>query len=70
MTLAFAPIGKQVKVVEIKAEDKTKKHLESIGLGAGSFLTAVSDSGGSVILQVKDGRVAINRGLAMKILVV
>ena len=48
MTLAFAPIGKQVKVVEIKAEDKTKKHLESIGLGAGSFLTAVSDSGGSL----------------------
>lgn len=70
MTLAFAPVGKQVKVVEIKAEDKTKKHLESIGLGAGSYLTAVSDSGGDVILQVKDGRVAINKGLAMKILVV
>ena len=69
MTLAFAPLGQQVKVLEIKAEDKTKRQLENIGLGAGSTLTAVSDSGGNVILQVKDGRVAINRGLAMKILV-
>lgn len=69
MTLAFAPIGTPVKVVDIKTEDKTKKHLESLGLGVGSSLTAVSDSSGNIILQVKDGRIAVNRGLAMKIIV-
>lgn len=70
MPLALAPLGKSFKITQIRTDEKVKRHLESLGLGAGAEVSAVSDSGGDVILQVKGGRVAINKGLAMKITVV
>ena len=69
MTLAMAPLGKSYMVLEIRTEEKVKRHLESLGLGAGAEVSALSDSGGDVIVQVKSGRVALNRGLAQKIFV-
>lgn len=69
MALAFAPTGRTLTVVKITAEDNVKRRLESMGLGVGSALTALSESGGDIILRVKSGRVALNRAIAMKILV-
>lgn len=69
MPLIVAPIGKSVKIVKVLADDKTKKHLENLGLTIDSELTVLSSSGGSIICVVKDGRLALDKNLATKILI-
>ena len=67
MPLVFAPIGKDLRIVKILTDDKTKKHLESLGITIDS--TIISQSGGSVICLIKDGRLALDKEMATKILV-
>ena len=69
MPIDVAPIGKNLTVKRILTDDKTKKHLESLGITIGSTLSIISASGGSVICLVKDGRLALDKNLATKIFV-
>lgn len=69
MPIAVAPMNKPVRVVKILAEEKIKKHLENLGITIDSEITVLSISGGSIICKVKDGRLALDRNLAMKILI-
>lgn len=69
MPIIVAPIGKQLKVIKILTDDKTKKHLESLGITIDSELSVLSESGGSIILLIKNGRLALDKVLATKILV-
>ena len=69
MSLAFAPFEKSLKIVRINADEKTGKHLNNLGLTVGRRLTLLSASGGDCIVKVMDGRLALNRSLAMKLLV-
>lgn len=69
MPIVVAPIGKNLTVKRILTDDKTKKHLESLGITIGSTLSIISASGGSVICLVKDGRLALDKNLATKIFV-
>ncbi|MCI5790605.1 MAG: ferrous iron transport protein A [Clostridiales bacterium] len=69
MPLVMAPEGKSVRVIKILTDDKLKKHLESLGITVDSEVTVLSSSGGSVICLVKDGRLALDKNMAMKILV-
>lgn len=69
MPLTLAPEERPLRVIKILAEEKTKKHLESLGITINSTLTILSRSGGNIILVVKEGRLALDSNLAMKILV-
>lgn len=69
MPLVVAPIGKVVTVIKILADEKTKKHLENLGITINSTLTVISENSGSVICIVKEGRLALDKGIATKILV-
>ena len=69
MPIAVAPVNRPVRVVKILAEEKVKKHLENLGITIDSEITVLSTSGGSVVCKVKDGRLALDRALAMKILI-
>lgn len=69
MPLVVAPVGKDVRVVKILADEKTKKHLENLGITIDSVIRAISASGGSVICVVKDGRLALDKEMATKILI-
>lgn len=69
MPLVFAPIGKELKIVKILTDEKTKKHLESLGITIDSNVSIISQSGGSVICLIKDGRLALDKEMATKILV-
>lgn len=69
MPLVFAPTGRELRVVKILTDDKTKKHLESLGITVDSMLNIISQSGGSVICMIKDGRLALDKNIATKILV-
>lgn len=69
MPLVVAPIGKELRVLKISTDEKTKKHLESLGITVNSKLKLLSSGGGSVICVVKDGRLALNKEVAVKIFV-
>lgn len=69
MPLIVAPIGKELRIIKILVDEKTKKHLENLGITVSSTISIVSQSGGSTICCVKDGRLALDRNIATKILV-
>ncbi len=69
MPLVIAPLNEELRVIKILTDEKTKKHLESLGITIDSKLTVLSQSGGSSILIVKDGRLALDRNIATKIFV-
>lgn len=69
MPLIVAPAGRVLTVRKVLTDEKTKKHLENLGITVGSELTVLSVSGGSVICLVKDGRLALDGNLSTKILV-
>ena len=69
MPIALAPINTELKVVRVLADDKTKKHLESLGILVNSSLTVISSVNGGVVVAVKEGRLALDHSIASKILV-
>lgn len=69
MPLVLAPIGQEMKIVKIVADEKTKKHLSNLGIIEKSEITVISSAGGSAVCIVKDGRLALDRNVAAHIFV-
>lgn len=69
MPIVIAPTNKQLKIVRISADEKLKKHLESLGITVNGEITVLSQSGGTVVCKIKDGRVALDSELSTKIFV-
>ena len=69
MPLMLAPPNQAVKIVKIVADDKTKKHLQNLGITIGAQITVFSSTGGSVICMVKSGKLALDRMVASHIFV-
>lgn len=69
MPIMLAPLNEEVRVVKILADEKTKKHLESLGILVNSKLTVISSVNGGVIVIIKNGRLALDHEIASKILV-
>jgi ferrous iron transport protein A len=69
MPIIVAPIGQELRIIKIATDDKTRKHLESLGITINSTIEVVLQSGGSIICIVKDGRLALDKDIAVKIFV-
>ena len=69
MPLGIAPIGRELIIRKVIGEDKMRRHLADMGLCAGERVIVWSNAGGSVILESKGSRIALDRSAAMKILV-
>lgn len=69
MPIGLAPLNVEMKVVRVLTDDKTKKHLESLGILVNSFVTVISSVNGGVVIAVKEGRLALDFSIASKILV-
>lgn len=69
MPLVYAPTNKQLKILRVAADEKTKKHLESLGIAGGGEIVVLSQSLGSVVCKIKDGRIALDSNLSAKIFV-
>ena len=69
MPIVLAPINQNLKVVRIAADEKVKKHLESLGITVNGELTVLSSSGGTVVIKIRDGRIALDGNLSTKIFV-
>lgn len=69
MPLSMMKMGEPGVIRKVGGKDETRKFLESLGFVEGGTVTVVSEAGGSLIVNVKDSRVAIGRDMAQKILV-
>jgi ferrous iron transport protein A len=69
MSLAMVGIGESRVIVDFVGKDDVKRHLQDIGFVKGESIKLLSQNESGLILLVKGSRVAINRGLANKIMV-
>jgi len=69
MPLTFASPGSVNTIKQVNGNSEVKKHLEDLGFVVGGTVTVVSTIGGNLIVNVKESRIAIDRGMAAKILV-
>jgi len=65
--LSAAAKGQTVRLVHIDAGKKLTHRLTELGLTPGVELMLVHDSGGPMLLSVRDSRVAVGRGMAEKL---
>ena len=69
MPIFLAPINVDIKVMKVLTDEKTKKHLESLGITINSSLRVLSSNNGGVVVAVKEGRLALDRNISSKIFV-
>ena len=69
MPLTLMSPGEDAIIQRIGGKPEVKKHLENLGFVAGGNVTVITTMGGSVIVNVKEARVAISREMAQKIMV-
>ncbi len=55
------------KIVAVHGKEETRRHLANMGFVEGSAISIVSELDGSLIVNVKDARVALGKNLASKI---
>jgi Fe2+ transport system protein A len=61
--------GEENVIKKVGGKEETRKFLEGLGFVTGSVVTVISQTGGNMIVNVKDSRVAIGRDMANKIMV-
>lgn len=69
MPLTMAGVGETNVIKRIGGKEKTRKFLENLGFVTGGTVTVISQTGGNMIVNVKDSRVAIGKDMAVKIMV-
>lgn len=69
MPLSMAATGTVNTVKAIRGRDDTRRFLASLGFVGGADVTVVSVLVGSLIVCVKDSRVALSQQLASRIMV-
>ena len=68
MPLTMARPGDTVTIRKITGRDEVRQHLAELGFVVDGTVTVVSEIAGTLILQVKESRVALDRTLANRVL--
>ena len=69
MPLGMSGVGDTNIIRKITGRDEVRQHLAELGFVVGEAVTVVSELGGSLILSVKESRIALDRDMAMRIIV-
>ena len=69
MPLAMADIGDVNTILKITGQDELRRPLAELGFVVGEEVRVVSELGGNLILSVKDSRVALDKSMAMRIMI-
>ena len=67
LTLAVA--GEENIIKKIGGKQEVKAHLENLGFVVGGAVTVINTIGGTVIVNVKESRIAISKEMAQKIMI-
>ena len=69
MLMVVAGFILELIVRKVGGSPEVKLHLENLGIVPGGLVTLINVNDGSVILKVKESRIALNKDMAMKIMV-
>lgn len=67
--LAMAKAGERVTIRKITGKDEVRQHLAELGFVVNSAVTVVSEFSGSLILQVRESRIALDKTMANRIMI-
>ena len=67
MPLVFAREGDTVTIRRIAGREDVRQHLAELGFVVDEHVTVIAKNGGSLILKVKESRVALSKNLAQRI---
>lgn len=69
MPLGMASPGDVNTIQKITGKDDVRQHLAELGFVVGEEVRVVSELGGNLILSVKDSRIALDKTMALRIMV-
>lgn len=69
MPLTFAKEGEAASIKKVGGKEDTRKFLENLGFVTGANVTVISETAGSLIVNIKDSRVAIGKDMANRIMI-
>lgn len=69
MPLTLAKEGELASIKRVGGKENVRQFLENLGFVAGADVTVISTSGGNLIVNIKDSRVAIGKDMASRIIV-
>lgn len=69
MPLTMVNTGEPNIISRVGGKEETRRFLENLGFVTGGIVTVVSETGGNIIVNVKDSRIAIGKDMANKIMV-
>lgn len=69
MPLSMVGEGEIATIIRVGGKEEIRRFLENLGFVAGTIVTVVSKTGGNVIVNIKESRVAIGKDMATKIMV-
>lgn len=67
MPLTMVRSGETVTIRKITGKDEIRQHLVELGFVVDGSVTVISEMAGSLILQVKDSRIALDKTMANRI---
>ena len=69
LPLSYAEVNEMNVIKKITGNPQMKKHLEDMGFVPGAVVSIVSTVSGNLIVNVKDTKVALDKQLAMRIMI-
>ena len=69
MPLGMSGVGDTNTIRKITGKDEVRQHLAELGFLVGEQVTVINELGGNMILSIKDSRVALDKTMAMRIMV-
>ena len=69
MPLSMIGEGETATITRNGGKEETRRFLENLGFVVGAIVTVISKTGGNVIVNIKESRVAIGSDMASKIMV-
>ena len=69
MPLGMANVCDVNIIKKITGRDDVRQHLAELGFVVGGEVRVISELGGNLILSVKDSRIALDKTMAMRIMV-
>lgn len=69
MPLSMAKAGERGVIKKITGKDEVRQHLAELGFVVDTEVSVVNEVAGNLIVQVKDCRIAIDKGMATRIMI-
>ena len=70
MPITMAKAGETVTIKKITGKDEVRQHLAELGFVVDATVTVVNEIAGNLIIQVKESRIALDKTMANRIMMV